>query len=519
MQHKTTKLRVRLIVWMGLAGISMIGTASQNRIAEPSSTLALAKADLSRGELDNAEGKLWTILSSEPNQTEALTLLGVIRGRQKRYAEAEAVLRHALQLDPKSAVAARNLANALTAENKPDEAIKVYEDLTKLAPRDIPAKIDLAHLYLSREKFGEALSTLDAIPVDHFPSNAIPAKAASLLGLGRAREAAALIPLAEKSTPIAAETAEVFLDANAPQYALKILSAVQQRSPHPPAVIYYLKGRAQQATGDRVGALQSFRNALARDPKSVETLLAMAQIDASQEKHAESLSLLKRAFAVQPNSVAIMRPLVVEAMKAGERKTALRVAQSLADASSDNLDDQYLAAAALLELKDFETAATIFGKYVIQRPQDSKGFLGLGIAELARQHNVEANTALEQALHVDPQLAEAEYQLAVVAHQQGATAEELQHLERTIQLQPQHAKALANLGAQYLQAGEVEKARTLLERSVAADPNSSKSQYDFALALAKAGKADEASQHMERSRVLREAEDAGKKPGEAASHP
>jgi len=523
MQCNRTEWAARLLLWISF-GCMCATTFSQNTSVKSGSSksvsaLVTANAEISKGELGRAEEKLWAVLSSDPNQPEALTLLGIIRGRQKRYAESEALLRRVLQLDPNSVAAHRNLANVLSAQNKSDAAIEEYAALVKLSPHDNQARIDLARLYLAQSRFAEALSTLEAIPPGHFPADAIPAQAASLLGLGRTKEAGALIPRAQQTTAGATDMAEVFLDGNAPQYALQILDGILQKSPRQPALIYALKGRAQRAAGDRAGALKSLREALIRDPQSVDSLLLMAEIHASEGQHAQSLDLLKRANAQQANSATILRPLVIEAMKVGELNTASRAAHLLADSASENVDDQYLAAAAMLEGKDFPTASSIFSKYVVVRPEDSKGFLGLGIAELAQQHDAEARKALERALQIEPQLADAEYQLAIVADHESAAAEELHHLERAIQLQPDHAKALARLGRQYLQAGDVEKADAVLERSVAADPNNSQSQYDLALVLAKIGKTEEAKQHMERSAVLKADEDAGKKPVAAASHP
>ncbi len=519
MQQEIIKFLLRLSCSIGFLGIFAIAGLSASRSAKPVSALATAQAEVSHGNLKQAEQRLWAILSSEPNQPEALTLLGIIRGRQKRYPEAESVLRRVLQLDPKSLPAHRNLANALIAQNKPDAAIEEYTKLINLAPRDNVARIDLAHLYLARGQFADALSSLDAIPPEQFPADAIPAKAASLLGVGKTTEAAALIPRAKQSPTGVAELAEVFLEANTPQYSLRIVDAAIRRSSHAPALIYYLKGRAQRAMGNSGGAQKSFHDALARDPKSADTLLNMAEIYASQNQHPVSLALLKRANALQPNSPETLRPLIVEAMKMGENTTALNAAHLLADKSTGNLDDQYLSAAVMLEGKDFVTASSIFGNYVQQRPEDSRGFLGLGIAELAQQHNEDAKKALEKSLQIDPKQPDAEYHLGMVAAQQGNTAEKLKHLERAIELQPQHAKALAALGDQYLQAGDLEKARSALERSVAGDPNNYKSQYDLALVLAKTGNAEDAKQHMARSSALKAAEDAGKNPALTVSHP
>lgn len=495
------KIRWFAVLLAGSAALCSTYAWPQKEQTNRPSPVAAARAQISRGQLDGAEKTLWTVLSSDPNQPEALTLFGIVRGRQKRYAEAEALFRRVLQLEPTSLLAHRNLASALIAQNKPDAAIEEYKEVIKLAPQDQAAKLELAHLYLGRGEFAEALSTLAGIPRNRFPPDAIPAQAASLLGLGRREEAAALIPRTKRSPALAAELAEVFLDGNAPEYAIQAADAALAGSQRAPARLYYLKGRALQATGNSSAALSNLRQALARDPKSVDTLVAIAALEASRNNHAKALALLKRAYALQPTSTAVLRPLVVEGIKGGDSKAALVAAQTLAE-NSDNLDDLYLAAAAMLDGQNFTTATSIFEKYVSQRPNDSKGFLGFGMALLAQQHYEEGSKALERSLQIDPNQPDAEYQLGIVANHKGAGPEAVQHFERAVQLQPRHAKALASLGEQYLQIGHLDKANRVLEGSVALNPNNAKAQYDLALVLFKLGKTEEAKQHMERSRAL-----------------
>src|SRR2546427_7265441 len=108
-------------------------TVPRSRSASPLST---AKAQLARGDLDSVESTLWSILASEPANEQALLMLGVVRGRQQRYAEAEALFRRVLQLNPKSIVASRNLAGALLAQDKPDDAIRQYNQAIQLSPQD-----------------------------------------------------------------------------------------------------------------------------------------------------------------------------------------------------------------------------------------------------------------------------------------------------------------------------------------------------------------------------------------------
>jgi tetratricopeptide (TPR) repeat protein len=499
-----------LVPLLGLAGSSPTLSWPQEAARKSVPSVAAARAAISSGKLESAETTLWNVLASDPNQPEALTLLGIIRGRQKRYAEAESLLRRALELDPTSLTTRRNLASLMIAQNNPDAAIEQYKQIVKLAPSDVEAKLELSRLYCSAGLFTAALSTLDSIPKNRLRPAAVPVRAASLLALGRRQDAAATIPRVKESPAIAIELAEVFLQGQAPELAIQTLDEVSPHLHPVPARAYYLRGLALQATGNISVALKELRMALARDPKFVDALLAIAAIQASQNKHEDSLASLKRAHSLDPDSLQVLRPLIVEGVKAGEPRIASSAAHVLASKNPENLDDLYLSAAAMLEGKDFETASSIFEKYVTQRPTDSKGLLGLGIAQLAQQHYAEAKSALQRALQLDPKLADAEYQLGVLADREGASSESLQHFERAVQLQPQHAKALASLGAQYLQAGDLESARGALERSLLADPNNPRAHYDLALVLSKLGITEEAKQHMERSRALRIAEDLGK---------
>ena len=508
MQHNRTKAFIYIL----LALCCQTGTASaegQARQSKTQSPVAEARAQIARGNLEEAERSLWTLLSTDPGNSEALTLLGIIRGRQKRYPEAEALLRRVIQLEPASLIAHRNLASALIAQNRPEEAIAEYEQVAKLAPSDTSATVELARLYVSTGRFSEALSTLKRVPSGRLPVEAVPVQAAALLGTGDKPKAVALIARTKQSPAAASELAEVFLDAHAPDYALQAIDSALTQSPHAPAHLYYVKGRALQAMGNLPGASTNFSRALTLEPKSVDTLLAMAAVNASQGKHGDALKFLKRAYTLQADSVEVLRAVVVESTQAGDRNLALQAADSLAR-KSDNADDLYLVGAARLEGREFAEASSALQKYVEQRPSDAKAFLGLGIAELAQQHYDEAKKALSQSVQIDPNLAEAEYQMGVAAEQQGVTEEAVQHYQRSVQLQPNHARALAGLGGEYLQAGDIDKAHSYLVSSLAADPQNYKAEYNLALVLAKLGHTAEAKQHMERSHQLKDAEDADK---------
>ena len=518
------RTELRTLHLLALAAFCLCASSfacAQETVPRPKSAspLSMAKAQLARGDLNSVESTLWSILASEPANEQALLMLGVVRGRQKRYAEAEALFRRVLQLNPKSIVASRNLAGALLAQDKPDEAIRQYNQAIQLSPQDSDLKIEVAKLNLGRGDFAGALSALETIKPDHFPPSAVALKAASLLGVGRRSDAEGLIPRVKGSPGAALDLAQVFVTANDSDAALKTLSLVNPVPKRAAAQVYYWKGRAQRQKGQAVAAMTSFRQALAADPKSVETLVAMAEIFAQEKKHADSLAMLEKARQVSPDSREVLRHLIVEAMHAGQNDKGLQAAQDLQRKSSE-LDDRFLVASVMLQQRQFLAATHILEDYVAQRPEDAKAYLGLGMAYLNLLRYADARQALEHSVQIKPDIAEAEYQLGLLAGQQGSRQEAIQHWQRAVDLQPDHAQALFSLGTIYLESGNLAEAEGAFRKSLATDPSNMKTEYNLALVLNKLGKSEEAKQHFERYRKMQEAEHTTSgNPPQASDHP
>ena len=508
LRHRTNRaasvvLVAALSLWFPSSISAQVRKDSPADSEKKQNLLAKARAQFARGDLGDAETSLWTVLATNPDQEQALTLLGTIRGRQQRYPEAEALFRRVLQINSNSVLAHRGLGSAFVAENQPDKAIEQYKAAMDLAPEDLGLKVETAQLYAGRGQFQQALSVLQAIPQNRFPTEAIPVKAASLLALGKGTE---VWPLAEqaKGFPSAEiELAEVFLDAKLPDQALRCLAFAAENLKRWPARFYYLQGRAFQAKSQPEAAFGALKQALAADPKSTDTLVAIAELHAAQNQHMDAVTALQKALALSPDSVIVLRHLVVEATKAGNGQVALDAASALAARSPDNPDDLYLAGAAMLQ-QNSGGASTVLEKYVALRADNAKAWLGLGMAYVQQQRYSDARGPLERSLQLDPNIAEAEYQLGVVAKNEGSSAEAIQHFQRAVTLQPQHAKALWSLGNLYLQSGDLQKAQEALQAAETIDPNNLETEYDLGLVLSKLGKPAIAREHFERFQKLKE---------------
>ena len=475
--------------------------------AKASSAVVTAQAQFNRGDLAAAESSVWSVLSSNPNDEQALTLLGMIRGRQQRYPEAEVLFGRVVQLNPKSVVAHTQLASALAAQNKQDEAISQYQEAMNLTPDNAELRLDLAALYVRKREFAQGLSTLKTIPPDRFPVAGVPLKATILLAVGKKSDALQLLPQVKNSATAAIDLAEVFLRNDLPDEALQTLNRLALK--RPPARFYYVKGRVLQAKGQIPAALASLRQASALDQKSADTLVAMAEIYAAQNKHGDSFATLQRARTLNPESIPVLRRFIVEAMQAGQHRPALAAANELVEKSPENLDDLYLTAAVMLQEKQGTAAIPLLEKYVAQRSDDAKGWLGLGMAYVEKRRPDDARKALERSARLDPTLTETQYQLGVLAGQEGKTQEGIQHFEQVVHMQPRHAMALAGLGALYIQTRELEKALNALRRAEAIDPNNAETQYDLGLVLSSLGKPEQARVHMDRFKTLKQKQPRG----------
>jgi tetratricopeptide (TPR) repeat protein len=466
-------------------------------------SLAKARAQFARGELQNAEASLWTVLATDPNQEQALTLLATIRGRQQRYPEAEALFRRVLQINANSAPAHRGLGSTLIAEGQPDRAIEQYKAALDLAPGDLELKVEIAHLYAGRGQFQPALATLQTIPQNRLPVEAIPVEVASLLALGKIADVAPLAERAKNSPSAELELAEVFLDAKLPDQALQCLALAAENLKRRPGRFYYLQGRALQAKGQPEAALSALKQALVADPDSPDTLVAIAELYSAQNRHLDAVTALQKALTLSPENVVVLRHLVVEATKAGKGQVALDAASALSAKNPANPDDLYLAGAAMLQ-QNSAAASTVLEKYVALRTDNAKAWLGLGMAYVQQKRYSDAREPLERSLQLDPTLAEAEYQLGVVAKNESSSTEAIQYFQQAVKLQPQHAKALWSLGNLYLLSGDLKNAQETLLAAEIIDPNNLETEYDLGLVFSKLGKPEMAKDHFDRYHKLKD---------------
>lgn len=473
------------------------------------------------GKLDEAETVLWEVLSTHPENAEALNFLAVIRLQQKRLDESETLLRRTISLAPDFSPPYVNLARVFNAQGQTDKEIVALLDAVRLAPAQPEVNSSLAAAYLKDNDFQRALDALQRIPGGRRPDSVFPLFAAAYLGLGRVAEARSLVPAvlgrAAKNPGLPVEFAQALLQFDLANDALAILQTVQKQE-LPTSELFFVLGRVRESKGELLLAQKDFQRALLLNPKSVNALQAEARLLARQGQWEKSMDLLSRALAAAPDSPDVLRKFAAASLHAGRPANAVDAAQQLVKVRPDEPEALYLLGVAQLQNRDTEAARGTLENYTKLRSQEPLAFLALGMAEVSLHDVPAARTNFEQCIKLDPKQGEAYYQLSLIFRDQGDNATAISHLEKAIAVDPQHARSHALLGELYLSQRDYPQAQQHLVRAAELAPNFPDTHYQLGLLFARLNQRDRAQREMEQFHKLKEKENpAPRPPGERAA--
>jgi Flp pilus assembly protein TadD len=121
------------------------------------------------GDIPAATDAFEGALHLDPRDIETIVHLGNLYIGLKRYSDAEAKFRSALEIQPKSPQAQLGLAKSLDAQKKP-EAAEAYRNYLALQTNDSGARARLVHLLLEQQQYEAALAELDRADTGQAPS-------------------------------------------------------------------------------------------------------------------------------------------------------------------------------------------------------------------------------------------------------------------------------------------------------------------------------------------------------------
>jgi Flp pilus assembly protein TadD len=115
--------------------------------------------ELEKGKIAQAADKVKTILVFQPDNIEALSLLGKIYYLRHDYKSAELIFRRQANLNKKSASAYNNLGQVLLKQNKYSQAVTQFRTAQKLDPESGLIALNLSGAYSREGKNEESLKS------------------------------------------------------------------------------------------------------------------------------------------------------------------------------------------------------------------------------------------------------------------------------------------------------------------------------------------------------------------------
>jgi len=458
--------------------------------------------------LPAAEQQLWDILSAHPDEVWALELMGKLRVRQKRDAEAEALFHRVLEIDPSSVEAQRSLGALYQSEGKAAEAVAAYATMVNMAPHDRDANLALATLYEQTGKYQESVAAVERIPVTSRPPDVLPLLAHDYFELAQPNKVPSLIlevlrlPPARRGTAL--DFVAVLLHNGYVQDASKLMEAI--RPAKPDAGYVHVLARVREAEGRRAETRQLLAEALRMQPKSFDILFDSGRFAAEENRWKDSLELLKRADAVKPDNPAVLMKLAVEYTQIGELERARVASKRLYDLEPDNPNAQYVYGRILQETKRFqEIVDPLARKMVAERPNDPHALFLLGMIDYDEGNNAESRREFTRSLQFDPTNNDTRYYLAMLDERLGNFDAARKSLEEVVKTDPNHAGAQQELGVIRLRQGDIAGARTALEIALKLRPDIPQTHYQLGLVYARLGMTDQAKTQTEIYQELNQA--------------
>ena len=379
------------------------------------SYISLGKLELTKGRADEAAKLFHKASTLAPGDGKPLSLLGYLAVRSQTFDRAIDFYEAALSRDASPVGVYANLARAYERQANPAEAVATLRRGLKVAPQDIGMRLYLADIFLSRAQYDLAEEQLETI-LDIDP---------------RRTEATILMSTVHRlqgDTDEAIELLERSLERDSSDVAIqRQLGLLLVDGGEPEEVIAYLE------------------SALSQDPDEPEVCYALASAYRDHGDEASAQLMLKyfahlrnhyKEIVAQRSALSLNRSDAQAFFKLGAIYTHLGRLEGARQAFAyclrirpDHIDALNEIGGIYFRRRDLHQAITTLGEVVSRDSTYVKAWESLGSALLLSGEPTRAQPALERAVRLDPNLADAHMALAQIYNMQGLEDEASQHVE------------------------------------------------------------------------------------------
>ena len=393
------------------------------------------------------------LIKMAPDNTMTLQLAGAVELQFNSLVQAEAYLAKALQAAPETTLVRRLLVSTYLRAGQSAKALTTLQPLLKGESTDAGSNALAGEAYLQSGDAGKAEEYF-ARAAKQNPKDVRSRTALALTHMASGKEESAfgdleVIAASDSGTTADLALISALLRRKELDKALKAIDALEKKKPDQP-LASNLRGRTLLAKQDIPGARKSFERSvaldatyfpsvaslaaldmvdkkpddarkrfdavLAKDPKNMQALLAIAELRARSGAPKEEVAeLIGKAVTANPTDKAPRLVLVDLHLRTKDAKLALTAAQNAVAAIPDNPEVLDALGRAQQASGDTNQALATFNKVAGMQPLSPLPQLRLAAAHAAAKNPEASAASLRKALDIKPDLMDAQRGLMVLA--------------------------------------------------------------------------------------------------------
>lgn len=438
------------------------------------------------GRLAEAEVLYRRILDADPEQPDALHLLGMLAAQCGQFDTAVELIGQAIGHRPRSADFHRHHAMALDRLGRVDEAAAAYAAAAELDPGHADTLFNLGILRERQGRPGEAEASY-ARALEAAPGHAAAANNRGLVlrALGRTEDAAASFARAGAASPgFAAAWYHLGLALAALDRADEAAGALRRAVCADPSLTaaHINLGNILQGQGEGTGGVGSgegvldraaahYRHALALDAGQAAAWRGLALTLQTRGAHAEAARAFAEAVRLgATDEPALWRALGTGRLASGDRAGAARAFAAWTLLDPGDPEAQFALGVAADRNGDVPAAEAAYRRAARIAGDDARPLTNLALLRLTRGRHADAVPALRALLTLRPDLAEPWYNLGIALRAVERPFEGIAAYRRALALRPGDGNAAYNMALDLQEVGRIEEAAAAYRRVLALDP-------------------------------------------------
>ncbi|MGO8753931.1 MAG: tetratricopeptide repeat protein [Gallionellaceae bacterium] len=380
------------------------------KLSEPSPARQLIQTALGHhqtGRLAQAEALYRQVLQIEPDNPDALHLLGALARQAGEPAVAADFIRRAIHAKPSEPVFYNSLGLVLRDLGRLDEGAASYRKAISIKPDYVETHYNLGNVLQLQGRLDEAVASY--------------------------RKALSLKP----------DYAEAHCNL----------------------------GSALQAQGKLDDAAASYRRAISLKPNHAEAHCNLGNALQQQGKLDEAIASYRMALASKPDYAKAHGNLGKTLQEQGKFDEAITCYRTALALKPDIAEMHCNLGGALRGKGAFDAAIASYRQALALKPDLAEAYSGLGNVFREQGKLDEAGASFRQAIALKPDFAKAYNGLGCILQTQGKLEEAIAHLQQALQIQPDYAEAHTVLAAVYIDQGRFDSARAELARALRLEPD------------------------------------------------